>query len=339
MSYTFYVGGYTNTGGKGVYRAELTDGGKLNMIDWAPTASPTYLIFSNDKKYIFAANEARDVNGVPGGAVTAFGVASDGSLAHAVSRPTGGGQPCHVLEHFGYVYAANYGAGNISVYPAQGGLPGEIAFTHQHAGSGPNARRQEGPHAHCVMAVPGSDVFCAIDLGIDQARFYRMGDGALELVQALQFPGGAGPRHVVFASNGRIGWVVSELSNEVFTIEYSSEWKITAKCSTLPEGYAGRTSCAAIRLSGDEKLLAASNRGHDSAACFEADAATGKLSPIGIFPTGGEQPRDINFSPDGKWLLAANQESDLVTLLSVTDGFKLIESASLSVPKPACILF
>jgi len=351
MPHTVYIGTYTNAGGKGVYRAELSAEGKLNLIDSTAAASPSYLIFSSDRKYIYAANEAREVDGTPGGAVTVFGIDADavaraggessvaGALVKIASKPTGGGEPCHVLEHGGYLYASNYGAGTVSVFPLINGIPGDVEFTHRHEGSGPDERRQKGPHAHCAMSVPGSDVFCVIDLGIDQARFYRKDGRSLALVQALTFPGGAGPRHVVFSKDGRFGWVVTELSNEIYCIKYEAGWVITGKVSTLPSDFAGRSACAAIRLSPDEKLIAASNRFHDSVACFDVDNAKGLLSPIGIYPVGGATPRDINFSPDGKWLLSANQDSDSVTVLSMNDGFRLAEDAAISVSRPTTILF
>ena len=339
MKHTLYIGSYTNPGGSGLYGASLSEDGKLTAAGSAESDSPSYIIFSSDKKYIYAANEAREVLGVPGGAVTAFRIAADGVPEKALCVPTGGGAPCHLLEQSGYLFAANYGAGNVSVIPLKDGLPGKPEFTHQHEGGGPNKRRQERPHAHCVMAVPGTDVFCVIDLGIDQARFYRKEEKTLTLVQALAFPGGAGPRHIVFSKDGKFGWVVTELSNEIFSIKYDAEWAITGVTSTLPPDFTGESACAAIRLTNDGKLIAASNRGHDSAAVFTVNRENGSLSPVGIFPVGGSNPRDINFSPDGKWLLSANQDSDSVTVLSAEGGFNVVEGAALSISKPACILF
>jgi 6-phosphogluconolactonase len=339
MNHTVYIGTYTNSGGKGIYRAELADDGKLSLIDAAQIDSPSYIIFSSDKKYIYASNETREIAGVPGGGVTAFEVLGDGALKMSVCRPTGGGSSCHLLEHGGYLYCANYGSGSVTVFPLDGGIPGDVEFVHQHEGSGPDARRQKGPHAHQVMNVPGTDVVCVTDLGIDQTRFYRKDGKSLALVQALQFEGGDGPRHAVFTADGRFGWVVTELSNYVYSIKFDKEWAITGKYSTLPPGFAGESACAAIRLAKDEKTIAASNRFSDSVAVYDVDGATGLLSLKGIYPVGGATPRDIDFSPDGKWLLSANQDSDTVTALSVGGGFTVVEGATLSVPRPTCILF
>jgi 6-phosphogluconolactonase len=340
MSYSFYVGTYTFQGAKGIYRMELSDGGALREVGSAEAENPSYLIYSPDRKYLYAANEAKSVDGVPGGAVTAFEVEGGGGLKKIVTRTTGGGAPCHLCVHEGYLYAANYGAGTVTVYPLEDGLPQAAAFTHRHEGHGPNERRQEGPHAHCAAEVPGTGGFCVVDLGIDQVRFYRRAGAGFELTQALSFPGGSGPRHIVVSDCGNFAWVVSELSNEVFSLRREKTvWTITGAHSTLPEGTSLVTSCAAIRRSHDGKLIVASNRGHDSVACYSADETTGLLTPIGIFPTGGSQPRDVAFSPDDKWLVAANQESDRVTVLAAKEGFRIVDEAGAKLSKPVCILF
>jgi len=324
----------------GLYHAELSDGGAPRVIGSYESVSPSYIIRSLDGRYIYAANEAGKVDGVPGGAVTAFRVSDGGAPEKVVTRTNCGGAPCHLMERGGYLYVSNYGDGSVTVYPLEDGVPGEAEFKHQHEGSGPVKGRQGGPHAHCTMAVPGGGEICVVDLGIDQARFYRKEGKALALAQALTLSGGDGPRHVAFSGDGRFGWIVTELSCKVYSIRRGAGgWEITGEHPTLPAGYAGESSCAAVRLTGDGKLLAASNRGHDSIAVFDVDGGTGLLTPAGIFPVGGATPRDIGFSPDGRWLVSANQDSDSVTVLSVRDGFKVAEGAIVSVSKPTSILF
>jgi 6-phosphogluconolactonase (cycloisomerase 2 family) len=430
MGYFAYIGSYTSGGGHGIYRLKFDPGAgetgaaaEMSAADAAKAENPSYLLFSEDRTALYAANESEAWAGETGGGITAYSVGADGSLAERASRPTGGSAPCHIGMCGGYLFAANYGDGTVSGFPLSGGVPGPRALLHRHEGSGPDLLRQSGPHAHCAAPVPGSGELCVVDLGIDQARFYRVGGAGgkleLELVQAVQAPPGSGPRHIVFSPCGKLAWLVTELSNEVCAMargdaggagdeageagggnagcgnggesdsggnagdgnngvaggnagdgNYSAasgngcngsgraggngrsagnsckaggngcsggNWRITRRYSTLPAGYSGESSCAAIRLSPDGKLIAASNRGHDSVAVFSADEKTGALAPLGIYPTGGKSPRDIAFTPDGKWLLAANQDSDLVTALSVDGGFSLLDLKQ-RVPKPVAIL-
>jgi len=50
-------------------------------------------------------------------------------------------------------------------------------------------------------------------------------------------------------------------------------------------------------------------RGSDSLAVFTIDAC-GNLALAANFPSGGKTPRDFDFTPSGRWLVALNQDSD-----------------------------
>lgn len=327
-----YIGTYTNGGGEGIYRIRLGPGsGEARLA--ARAENPSYLTpGSGSGAMLYAVLETAETEG----AVCAFSVEADGSLLQRAAQATGGRHPCHLCVHGGRLYAANYSSGSLAVFPLKNGLPGPALQILRHEGAGPHPTRQEGPHAHCIVPVPGGDMLCVADLGLDRLRFSRPCAEGLALAEELAVNPGAGPRHIVFSGDGRLAWLVCELSNEVYALRRERSWAVTGIYPTLPEGYAGESTCAAIRLSPDGALLCASNRGHDSVACFRVDAASGALTPAGIFPTGGKTPRDIAFSPDGSLLLAANQDSGTVTALSVAEGFR--QAAALEIPSPVCIL-
>jgi len=58
-------------------------------------------------------------------------------------------------------------------------------------------------------------------------------------------------------------------------------------------------------------------RGDNSIAIFAVDPATGRLSAAGRVSTEGKTPRAFTISPDGKYLLAANQDSDSVMTFAI----------------------
>lgn len=90
------------------------------------------------------------------------------------------------------------------------------------------------------------------------------------------------------------------------------------------------------------KFLYGSNRGHDTVAVFKiTDAAKGRLERIAVTPCGGKTPRNINLTPDGKWLLAAHQDSDSITVFSISqvDGTLKPVSTTTGVGKPVCLVF
>ena len=90
------------------------------------------------------------------------------------------------------------------------------------------------------------------------------------------------------------------------------------------------------------KFIYGSNRGHHSIAVFRiSDAAKGTLALVEHEPSGGKTPRTFNLTPDGKWLLAANQDSDNITVFTVNqdDGTLTATPHSASVGRPVCIVF
>ena len=69
--------------------------------------------------------------------------------------------------------------------------------------------------------------------------------------------------------------------------------------------------------------------------------AGGVLKRLENKDSGGKTPRNFNLTPDGKWLLAAHQDSDNITVFSVnqTDGTLTATPHSATVGKPVCLVF
>ncbi len=62
------------------------------------------------------------------------------------------------------------------------------------------------------------------------------------------------------------------------------------------------------------------NRGHNSIARYAVEADGARLRLLGTVPVGGDFPRQIAFSPDGRLLFAANQRSGTVSVFQVDAG-------------------
>jgi 6-phosphogluconolactonase len=86
---------------------------------------------------------------------------------------------------------------------------------------------------------------------------------------------------------------------------------------TLPADFKGVSTCAEIMMTPDGKFLYASNRGHDSIAQFAVDGLSGKLSLIGITPSGGNTPRNFDFDATHRWLLVTNHASGNAVVFKV----------------------
>src|SRR4029079_3436354 len=95
-----------------------------------------------------------------------------------------GTDPCYVsVDRTGRVaLVANYSGGSGAILPI--GSDGSLAPAAQvdkHTGRGPNAERQEAPHAHCILADPSNRFALSADLGADRVFVYRLDPGAKTL--------------------------------------------------------------------------------------------------------------------------------------------------------------
>lgn len=71
------------------------------------------------------------------------------------------------------------------------------------------------------------------------------------------------------------------------------------------------------------------------------DSKSGKLTAIGHQSTGGKTPRNFAIDPSGKYLLAENQDSDTIVVLSIdANSGKLSRTGNeITIAKPVCIKF
>lgn len=345
-----YIGGYAKKGG-GIRCAQLDPvTGKLadlRMVAKAP--NPSYLAVARGGSRLYASLETEWHRGKPGGAMAAYSInGRTGELQALGRQSTGGAFPCHVSVNGsgGQLFAANYGHGTVTVFPLAGdGSILKPSCVIKHRGSGPDTARQEGPHAHCAIAMPDGKLLVA-DLGIDRVQAYRLdaaGRAALDQRSSIILVPGSGPRHLVIHPNSIFVYVITELTNKVAAFEYQAEestFHELCYVPTLPPDYPGWSWGAAVRVHPAGHTLYASNRGHDSIALFHIDGS-GLLNPAGHVPSGGAWPRDIALTPDGRFLYAACEHSDAITAFSV-DG----ETGELSplgvvaeVPSPTSVVF
>ena len=351
--YIAYIGTYTQGESEGIYAFDVnTETGQLEGKGVsARLENPSYLAIDKKNRYLYSVMETDHFNGTPSGAVAAFAIhRQTGNLTPLNFESTKGQVPCHITtDSFNrFLFAANYRDGNVSAFPlnADGSL-GPVSTIIQHQGSGPNKERQERAHAHFVSLTPEENYLCAVDLGIDKIMVYQFDPAAgsltLDEKRSAAIRPGSGPRHLAFHPNGKFVYLVNELSSDVVFLKYSIDFTFTAEqyISTLPEGYAGTNTCAAIHVSPDGRYLYASNRGHDSIAIYRIDAQTGKLEFVAHTPTDGKDPRDFAIDPTGKYLYAANQNSDTIVSFAIHQETGELQPLGqvISVPSPVCIKF
>ena len=351
---TIYVGTYTGGASEGIYAVNLDmQTGRLEIAGLAAKLqNPSYLVFSMDGEYIYAVLENESYEGETGGAAVALRTTGrEGSLELLNIRSTIGRGPCHLAVDSSnrHLYTANYSEGSVTMFSLEAdGRIGDVSGYIKHKGSGPNKKRQEGPHAHCTVLTPDEEILCVVDLGIDRILMYDLTGSCREISykengEQLIKPG-SGPRHLVFHQNGRFAYLVNELSSDIAVLEYDAagkEFTLKQSISALPEDYNSISYCGAIKISPDGRFVYASNRGHDSIAIFRIDTETGMLVPCGYQPTLGSYPRDFEFDPSGKYVIVANQQSGNLVSFYVNGETGMLEPTGniISLDDAVCVKF
>jgi 6-phosphogluconolactonase len=348
-----YVGTYAAAEAPGIFACSFDAAtGKLREVaGFAGIDKPSYLAPDRRNGKLYAVSETDTYNGNPGGSMAVYDVAAgSGRLEKLQQLPTHGGWPCYVSvgEAGDALYVADYKDGKLTVFPldAEGrAQPGGVQVI-EHAGSGPNKARQEGPHAHSIVPLPGSPYVVSCDLGIDKVIVYKVDPASRHLLahsEAL-LPPGTGPRHPVFSAGARFLYITGELDSTVTVCAVERESGMLRPVQTismLPADFTGDSTAADLHLSPDGKFLYASNRGHDSIAIFRVDPASGQLEAAGHSPSGGKTPRNFAISPNGKFVLAANQDSNNIAIFArdAETGQLQPTGNGLELFKPVCIRF
>jgi 6-phosphogluconolactonase len=352
-----YVGTYTRpapylatTNGKGIYVCDVDPAtGRVTIEQEVPgIENPSYLCLSPDGRNLHAVWEVFDW---PEGLVSSYRVDPDsGHLSYQGVQGTRGTVACYVtVDPSGRVaLVADYWSGTLALYPVRpDGSLAEAADVRQHTGSGPDAARQEGPHAHSVLVAPGDRFAVAADLGIDRLVIYRLDLEGRRLIPhgSLDMPPACGPRHLAFAPDGRHAYVTCELDSTMAALAWDADagaLTLLDRYPMVPDGVDHASSHAAdIAVHPSGRFVYGSNRGHDSIAMYRADPDTGRLTPLGHRATEGRTPRNFTLTPDGRFLLVANQDSDTVVTMPVDPQTGLLgETVSVAqVPTPNCVRF
>lgn len=340
--------------GEGIYTFELDEAtGALNLRHTTKgVTNPSYLAIDSRHRFLYAVNELKTFEGKKSGTISAFAVdpRSD-SLQFLNKKLTHGTDPCHVaIDRSGKaVFVANFMSGSVCALPirADGSLQ-EASTIIQHEGSSVDAKRQSGPHAHSTVLDPANRFAFVPDLGLDRVMSYR-----LDLEQATMTPNeipwleakpGAGPRHLTFTPDGRYAYIINELDSTMIAAAYQAErgsFQVIQTLSTLPEGFAGTSTCSDIQVSPSGDLVFGSNRGHDSIAIFGINRDTGRLTAQGHQATGGRIPRSFGIDPTGTFLLVANQSSNSIVTFRIDrlHGSLVPTGLVANVPTPTCLTF
>ncbi len=344
-----FIGTYTETihfasgkvlegKGEGVYRFHMDDAtGALTLrdiIEGAP--NPSFVVWRAAQNRLYAVNECKTFLGRSGGALSVYAPAG-GTLRLVKSVPSNGVDPCHVAvsPEGSMAIASNYGSGSFALYPLdENGLPGSCALL-ERTGCGPHPTRQTGPHAHFSLFYGETGVLLA-NLGTDSLLQYDRENARLAYRGAWQTKGGDGPRNLALSPDGAYLYVVNELACSVSAYRMGARGvaALTDSLPLAPNAEAGSTA-ADIHVTPNGKYVYATLRGANLIIGFAAEA--GRLRRLGAVSSGGDVPRSFALHPNGRFLLAANQNSDNLVCFSIAPDGTLEQCGETKVNTPVCV--
>lgn len=327
--------------GIAVFRFDEETGALTLLSETGGIDNPTFLSIDPARRTVYANSE---VFGWNEGTATAYRFdPATGGLTYLGKQPTEGSITAYnSLDRTGrFLLVANYAIGDVDELPGRsavvlpirddGGL-GPVVDRVTHSGTGPNAARQERPHAHSIVASPDNRFVIVADLGIDKLMVYRLNAESGRLAPAptpsFALPPGSGPRHVAFHPNGRMLLVINELASTIASLAWDAAAGVLSPLDSVPAVPAGveDSHCADLHVSPDGRFVYGSNRGHDSIVVYRIDPASGRMALAGHVPSGGPTPRSFALDPSGQFLLAANQNGDSLVV------FRLDPDTGLPVP-------
>ncbi len=276
-------------------------------LDGGPSAS----LFDQTGRHLYVATATPDAICVLKTQTDGFkqvqSVAVDAKPSYLAIDPTGR-----------FLLASYYKTGQVTVHR----IIGEGRLSEQ-----PVQKLTIDPRAHSVAIDPsGKCVFVSHTAtnSITQFRFdNRTGKLELNSPARLQRDEKTGPRHLWFHPSGKFAYGSDESGRSISAYQFNSDngtLKHLQSLSSFPKSFEGKGTTSRVQVHPSGKVVYIANRSEGSIAVFGIDQTSGRLR---LLQRTQSEPivRGFNFSPDGRHLIAAGQQSgNLVSYRIDNDG-------------------
>lgn len=195
-------------------------------------------------------------------------------------------------------------------------------------------------HLHSIVASPDGELFYACDKGLDRVYAYKIHHASGKLLRMTEqaMPPLTAPRYSVFHPTLPVLYENNETSPEVYAFRYdpkSGALEIINAVNTYAPEENGSPSDLQIHPSG--KYLYAAVRKLNKLVVLRTDDQTGAVTIIQEVDNPGA-PRGMAVSPDGRFLLVANNDTACVCRYAIAeDGRLTLQEGTVSVPNAANI--
>lgn len=342
--YVAYVGTYTHGHKNGIHIYDVNvEEGLLTKRCEVEVSNASYITMSKNGKYLYSIEDE---------GVAVFAVDANGDLTRINSIDIDGMRGCFLsTDATGkYLAVSGYHDGKVTLIATNpDGSLDRVLDGVYHRGIGSVAERNFRPHVNCVRPTPDNKYLCAVDNGIDQVKIYkiRKPQNKLKLVDILRCQRESGPRMIRFSSDGKLAYVLHELSNEIHVYSYDGtgknpQFELLQKVDTLSDELDKMHDAAcAIAMAPDGKHLFCSTAGDNSVAMYAVDQETHLLDKKFALPISGEYPKDLAIFPDSRHIAVANHESNTITTFAVDyeKNCLVMKGKPQKIEEPNCIKF
>lgn len=338
--------------------------------------NPATLWVSPNQKYLYAAHETKNLDGVlgAGGGVSAFAIDQEtGDLTYLNTVSSCGTFACFVTcdrtgqyvvaaNHASYFYSTKfekqpdgdyrprveYDIGALALYRvrADGGLE-EACDVQVLPGCGYDVDNQRSAHPHAVKVTP-DDYVIAPNKGADSVDVFKLDRENHRLVPVQNFPAtpGAAPRHIAIHPTKPLFFIVNEFNNMVVSYRWerdSGKLCEIGQVFTVPPQFVGKsyTSCEIEIHPGGEYIYVTNHPPFFSIAAYRVNPETGELTLIGNFREEMTSFREFRIDPSGKYLVGGSMKGDFMAVFAIEQDTGMLRLVDDTAPAiyPSCIHF
>ena len=336
------IGTYTeNSPSKGIYYYSLNqETGESKLLSTIMSENPSFITIHENKQNFYAVNEFN--NGKQ--SLSSFLIQENSEIKKLNQVSTNfeeksGADPCNVLLFDKYILTSNYTGGSFTLYGIDNSNKTIKPNPIQYFSYSPKS------HFHCAILSPDKKYIFITDLGTDIIHRFSIGENAQsplfdhKIIYEYKNKNQAGPRHMIFSKDGKFLYVLCELDDLLSVFSYNDG---DIKHIETIKAYDGNGKGSAdIHFSEDGSFLYTSHRlKNDGIAIFKVDKIGGTLEKKGFVET-GLHPRNFNITPNGKFLICACRDSNVIQVFEINkeNGSLINANKDINIDKPVCVKF
>jgi 6-phosphogluconolactonase (cycloisomerase 2 family) len=336
------IGTYTeNSSSKGIYYYSLNqETGESKLLSTIMSENPSFITIHENKQNFYAVNEFN--NGKQ--SLSSFLIQENSEIKKLNQVSTNfeeksGADPCNILLFDKYILTSNYTGGSFTLFG--------IDLSNKTIKPNPIQYFSYSPksHFHCAILSPDKKYIFITDLGADIIHRFSIGENTKsplfdhKIAYEYKNKNQAGPRHMIFSNDGKFLYVLCELDDLLSVFSYNEG---DIKHIETIKAYDGNGKGSAdIHFSEDGSFLYTSHRlKNDGIAIFKVNKNEGTLEKKGFVET-GLHPRNFNITPNGKFLICACRDSNVIQVFEINkeNGYLINANKDINIDKPVCIKF